>query len=135
MSEPYRDLKIVIDELLDVNSTIRKKRRSESDKKTELFVQIINTIEELNARSVISTYELGIDMNKYDEKFLEVIDAMLYISYGKECYELISFYLFNRMADDGSINPIHIQDTGEDVTLTNPYELYNLMKIINPNIE
>lgn len=135
MSEQFKDLKMAVDELLNVNSTIRKKRKSEADKKMELFTQIINTIEEINARTFISSYELGIDMGKYDEKFLEVIDALLYVSYGKNCYELISFYLFDRIAEDGNINPVFVQETGEEIVLSNPYELYNLMKAINPDIE
>lgn len=135
MSEEYKDLKLAIDDLLNTNSLIRKKRRSEADKKMELFKQVINTIEEINARSFIANYDMGLDMTKYDEKFLEVIDALMYISYGKACYDLISFYLFERIQEDGTINPIIVEETGQEIILNNPYELYNLMKTINENIE
>lgn len=134
MSEQYKDLKEVVDELLNTNSLIRKKRRSEADRKMELFRQIIQTIEEINTRSFIMNYDLGLDLSKYDEKFLEVIDALMYVSYGKACYELISFYLFERVQENGTINPVIIEETGEEVILNNPYELYSMMKTINPNI-
>lgn len=136
MSENFGDLKNAVDQLLNANSLIRKKRRSEADKKMELFRQIINSIEEVNNRSFLVNYESGMDMSKYDEKFLEIIDALMYISYGKVCYDLISFYLFERVnQDDGSINPVIIEETGQHVILNNPYELYGLMKSINPKIE
>lgn len=136
MSEQYGDLKTAIDEILNTNSLIRKKRRSEADKKMELFKQIINSIEEINTRSFLVNYDMGLDTTKYDEKFLEIIDALMYISYGKNCYDLISFYLFERVnKDDGSINPVIIEETGQHIVLNNPYELYNLMKSINPKID
>jgi hypothetical protein len=102
----------------------------------ELFKQVINGLEEIQARSYLASYELNIDMNNYDEKFLEIIDALIYMNYGKDCYQLVSFYLFERInPDDGTINPVLIEETGEEVFLENAYDLYNLMRRVNPKIE
>jgi hypothetical protein len=134
--DDYKDLKITVDKILNTNSVVRRKRRSEADKKLELFKQVINTLEEIQARSIISQYDLNIDLSNYDDKFLEVIDALLYTSYGKECYNLISFYLYERInPEDNTINPIIIEMTGEEVYLNNPYDLYNLMRRVNPKID
>ena len=134
--EQYKELKIAIDSILNTSSIIRRRKRSESDKKMELFKQVINGLEEIQARAYIASYELNIDMNNYDEKFLEIIDALIYMNYGKDCYELVSFYLFERInPEDGTINPVLIEETGEEVFLENPYDLYNLMRRVNPKIE
>jgi len=134
--EPYNEVKSAIDSILNTNAIIKRRKRSESDKKLELFNQVILTLEEVQARSFIASYELNMDMSNYDEKFLEVIDALIYMNYGKDCYELVSFYLFERVnPEDGTINPVIIEDTNEEVYLNNPYELYNLMKRINPKID
>jgi hypothetical protein len=134
--EQYKELKIAIDSILNTSSIVRRRKRSESDKKMELFKQVINGLEEIQARAYIASYELNIDMNNYDEKFLEIIDALLYVNYGKDCYHLVSFYLFERInPEDGTINPVLIEETGEEVFLENPYDLYNLMRRINPKIE
>jgi hypothetical protein len=134
--EQFKELKIAIDSILNTSSIVRRRKRSESDKKMELFKQVINGLEEIQARAYIASYELNIDMNNYDEKFLEVIDALIYINYGKDCYQLVSFYLFERInPDDGTINPVLIEETGEEVFLENPYDLYNLMRRVNPKIE
>ena len=134
--EQYKELKIAIDSILNTSSIVRRRKRSESDKKMELFKQVINGLEEIQARAYIASYELNIDMNNYDEKFLEVIDALIYINYGKDCYQLVSFYLFERInPEDGTINPVLIEETGEEVFLENPYDLYNLMRRVNPKIE
>jgi hypothetical protein len=134
--EQYKELKIAIDSILNTSSIVRRRKRSESDKKMELFKQVINGLEEIQARAYIASYELNIDMNNYDEKFLEVIDALIYMNYGKDCYQLVSFYLFERInPEDGTINPVLIEETGEEVFLENPYDLYNLMRRVNPKIE
>jgi hypothetical protein len=134
--EQYKELKIAIDSILNTSSIIRRRKRSESDKKMELFRQVINGLEEIQARSYLASYELNIDMNNYDEKFLEIIDALIYMNYGKDCYQLVSFYLFERInPDDGTINPVLIEETGEEVFLENAYDLYNLMRRVNPKIE
>lgn len=134
--EPYNEVKSAIDSILNTNAIVKRRKRSESDKKLELFNQVILTLEEIQARSFIASYELSMDMSNYDEKFLEVIDALVYMNYGKDCYELVSFYLFERInPEDGTINPVIVEDTNEEVYLNNPYELYNLMKRINPKIE
>jgi hypothetical protein len=134
--EQYKELKIAIDSILNTSSIVRRRKRSESDKKMELFKQVINGLEEIQARSYLASYELNIDMNNYDEKFLEIIDALLYMNYGKDCYQLVSFYLFERInPEDGTVNPVLIEETGEEVFLENPYDLYNLMRRINPKIE
>ena len=134
--EQYNQLRVAVDSILNASSAIKRKKRTEAEKKMEMFRQIINTLEEIQARSFIASYELNLDMNNYDEKFLEVIDALLYMNYGKDCYELISFYLFERVnPEDGSVNPIMIEESGEEVYLNDPYDLYNLMKRINTSIE
>ena len=135
MEEPINSVKSAVDELVGVNSRVKRKRKTESNKKMELFYNVILTLEEINARSMIAHYDLGIDTTKYDEKFHEAIDAMLYVAYGKECYELISFYIYDRInMEDQSINPI-IDQTGEEVYLNTPYDLYVLMKRVNPKID
>ena len=134
--EQYKELKIAIDSILNTSSIVRRRKRSESDKKMELFKQVINGLEEIQARAYIASYELNIDMNNYDEKFLEVIDALIYMNYGKDCYQLVSFYLFERInPEDGTVNPVLIEETGEEVFLENPYDLYNLMRRVNPKID
>ena len=134
--EQYNELKSAIDSILSTDSVIKRRKRSESDKKMELFKQVIFGLEEIYARSFIASYELGMELGNYDEKFMEIIDALIYTNYGKECYSLISFYLYERInPEDGSINPITIEDTGEKVYLNDPYELYNMMKRLNPKID
>lgn len=133
MIEDYREVKLAVDKILQTSSVIRRKKRNESEKKRELFCSVINSIEELNIRGSLAFADLQLDMEKYDEKFFEVIDSLIYISFGKECAELIGFYLWNRINQDGTINPI-MTETEEEIFLESPYQLYDLLSKINPKL-
>ena len=133
MIEDFKEIKNAVDEILKTSSVVRRKKRNESDKKRELFCHVINSIEHLNIRGSLAFADLQLDMEKYDEKFFEVIDSLIYISFGKECAELISFYLWNRVNNDGSINPV-LDETGEEIIIQNPYELYEILSKINPKL-
>jgi hypothetical protein len=47
--------------------------------------------------------------------------------------DLIGFYLYDRINIDGTINPLIINDS-EELIITNPYELWNLLCQINPKL-
>jgi len=94
---------------------------------------IINMIDEAIVRSNIAYSDLEIDTAKYDEKFYSIIDYLLLMSYGPECYDLISFYLWERMDEDG--NSLALVDTfGNHIEFKSPYDLWDLMIKINPKI-
>jgi len=131
--EEYKEVKLAVDEMLKINSVVRRKKKQEADKKRELFCGVINSIEQLNIRGTLALADLNLDLGSYDEKFFEVIDALIYINFGKECTELISFYLWNRINPDGTINPI-LSDDGGEIYLSSPYELYDLLMKINPKL-
>jgi hypothetical protein len=133
MIEDYREVKLAVDKILQTSSVIRRKKKNEAEKKRELFCSVINSIEELNIRGSLAFADLQLDMEKYDEKFFEVIDSLIYINFGKECAELIGFYLWNRVNQDGTINPI-MTETEEEIFLESPYQLYDLLEKINPKL-
>jgi hypothetical protein len=129
----FREIQNAVDQLLNVKSIAKRKKKNDNEKKRESFFQIIQTIEELNIRQNLLYADMKIDFSTYDEKFFTIIDSLIQINFGKHCSELIGFYLYDRFADDGSINPILTED-GREIFLNNPYELWDLMKLVNKKI-
>lgn len=73
-------------------------------------------------------------MAKYDEKFYSVIDYLMFSTYGPDCYDLISFYLWERMDENGQ--PLTLIDTfGNEISMNSPYDLWDLIIKINPKIK
>jgi hypothetical protein len=123
-----------VDNMLNVKSYVRRKKKTQSDKKKEMFVQMINSLDEIFVRQGLMYADMDMDMFKYDEKFLAVIDVMIYFHFGEACSEVIAFYLYDRQNPDGTLNPI-LDENDTEIILQNPYDLWNLLVMINPKIQ
>ena len=133
MSRDYKNISSGVESILGVNCVIRRRRQTDEDKRREIFVQIVNWIEETIVRSNICYVETGIDYSNYDDKFLTIIDALIYMQFGAEAAELISFYVWDRMNSDSTINPI-TDEEGREIYLNNPYELWDVLCRLNPKM-
>lgn len=131
MEQELTEIQMAINEILDVKSQIRRKKKTQSDKKRELFISIINSIEGLINRQNLMFADLQVDFTKYDDAFLDTIDALIVLHFGKEGAELIVYYLWDRLAPDGSINPL-LNESNEEIVLTTAEDLWNLLVSVNP---
>ena len=127
-------VRMAVDQILNVNSNIKRRNRKEFDKQRELFLQIIQKLELVTTRSTLLFADLRLDFGTYDEAFLEMVDMLLVAKYGKDCYELISFYLWERINPDQTLNSLIGPDGGE-IVLETPLDLWNLMLRVNPNLD
>lgn len=132
--QEFNQVREAVDKILNAKTVIKRKNRSKVEKKREDFVQTINSIEELLVRSHILYAETGIDYSTYDEKFMSVIDGLIYAHYGSQGFALISWYLYERIGPDGSQIGHVLNEAGEEVEINSPYELYDLILKVNPNI-
>jgi hypothetical protein len=123
-----------VDKLLYVNCNIKRMSKRNFDKQRDFFISLINQIQSTYIKTNILYTELSIDFSSYDEKFYEIIDNLLYLKYGKDCFELISFYLWDRINPDQTINTV-IDSDGNEITMLSPLDLWNLMLKVNPNLE
>lgn len=131
--EDYKNVQSAVDSILNVSSNIKRKKRSNTDKKKELFVQMINNLEQAISRSNIAYVDLEMDMSRYDEKFYVVIDILLYMGFGPQCQELLSYYLWDRILPDGSILPLYDENENE-ITINSAYDLWDLVVRLNPKV-
>jgi hypothetical protein len=126
--EHANGIKSSIEDILGAGASLRRKKKSEDDIQREKFEKIIRTLEEIEVRGVILGSDLQLDFRSYDDKFYSVIDTLLELHFGKEGYELISFYLYERINPDGSINEL-MDENSNIVPLNTPSDLWELLKI------
>lgn len=93
----------------------------------------MSIIEETIVRSNLAFSELGIDYNTYDDKFFTAIDNLIFIHYGNQCFQLISWYLYERDNPDGTKNYL-VDEQGNEIYIDNLNQLYDLLLKINPKI-
>ena len=90
-------------------------------------------MEALEIRSVILGGDLGLDFTKYDEKFYDVIDALLGLHFNKEINELIFFYLYERTNEDGSCNKV-LDEDGVELELSTPSDLWCIIQAMQEQL-
>ena len=134
MEKELTEIQFAINNILNVKSLIRRKKKSQSEKRRELFISIINSIEQIVTRQNMMYMELQLDFAKYDEPFLDTIDALVIFYFGKEGAELIGWYLWERLNPDGTINPV-MDEEGREFTINTPAELWNVLISSNPKYD
>ena len=132
--DPLSSLKQSLDQLLQADTSIKRKNKKSYDKKRDLFINIINQFEAAITKSYLLEKDFKIDMSKYEENFYQIIDSLILLSFGKDIYELLSFYFYERYNPDGSENGLIIEETGEEVFIKDALELWDLIIKVQPNI-
>ena len=75
--------------------------------------------------------DLNLDFANYDEAFLDTIDALIILHFGKEGAEIIAFYLWDRLSPDGKIEPL-LDEEDRPIYLETANDLWNLLLRMNP---
>jgi len=121
-------IKKSIDNIIGVDTFLKRKKKSEDDIQREKFERIIQTLEEIEVRGMILGNDLQLDFTSYDDKFDRVIDSLFDLHFGKEACELIFFYLYERINPDGTHN--EVMDENDNVLpLSSPSDLWNIIKL------
>lgn len=134
MENSLSEIQAAVNQILNVKSLIRRKKKTQVEKKKELFVTIINSIEQIINRQNLMYVDLNLDLTKYDEAFLDIIDALLLLHFNKDGADLINYYLWDRLAPDGEINPL-VDLQGKEIYLQNAEELWNLLNVVSSSDE
>lgn len=134
LPEDVEGIKNSFEDILNANFTVRRKKKTDLDIERELFTKIVMSLERLNSRSNILASDLDIDLIKYDEVFYETIDNLLLMHFGKEIAEIVFFYVYDRLDEEGNI--VYLKDTKDrDVILENISDLWYLIQNIKGAME
>jgi hypothetical protein len=120
--------------LLQADTSIKRKNKKAFDQKRDLFINIVNQIEFVTTQSYLLEKDFKIDLSKHEENFYQIIDSFILLFFGKEIYELLSFYFYERYNPDGTQNGLIIEETGEELFIQNAAELWDLIVKVNPKI-
>lgn len=131
--QEYNQVRDAVSIMLNATTVIKRKNKSKVEKKRELFVKTMNSLEEVLTRSHILYSETNVDFSSYDEKFMFIIDSLVFMHFGQQCFDLISWYLYDRTAPDGSSTTLK-DENGNEIQMESAYDLYDLIVKVNPNI-
>ena len=83
---------------------IRKKKRDQALKKKALFISLVTQYEISLNKSVKLQTEFAIDLFDYEGSYYEVIDKLMLLMWGGDIYEIVTYYLYERLNLDGSLS-------------------------------
>jgi hypothetical protein len=115
-----------INNIIGINTKVTRRKKNNEDIKHELFVNIITQIELVINRSSLSRVDLGIDLSEYDEVFFQIIDNLIFLSFGSKAGVLISSYCYDRLENGGSI--VYTNEQGHEIEISDPEILWNEVK-------
>jgi hypothetical protein len=129
LPEEVEGIKQSLENILNADFKIKRKKRTELDIQRDLFFKIVLSLEKLNMRSNVLNIDLDIDLTKYDEVFYDTIDDLLLLHFGKTIAEIIFFYVYDRIDQEGNITYLN-DSNGNPVVLDNVNDLWHLIKNI-----
>ena len=129
LPEEVEGIKQSLENILNADFKIKIKKRTELDIQRDLFFKIVLSLEKLNMRSNVLNVDLDIDLTKYDEVIYDTIDDLLLLHFGKNIAEIIFFYVYDRIDQEGNITYLN-DSNGNPVILDNVNDLWNLIKNI-----
>ena len=132
--EGYDDIKKAIDQLLKVNSTVKRKKKAYLDKQKDLFISIIMAMQAVLVRTALVNSELKVDFSTYNEMFLQLIDSLILLHFGKEGFEVINFYLYDKFNPDGTVNEL-FDDEDKIVPSETPEDIWNILSKLKSDNE
>jgi hypothetical protein len=130
LPEEVKELKKSLEDILNVDFKVKRKKKTELDIQKDLFFKIIISLEKLNMRSNVLNTDLDIDLTKYDETFYDVLDNLLILHFGKNIAEIIFFYVYDRIDQDGNIASLSDMG-GNKIVLENIHDLWHLIQNID----
>jgi hypothetical protein len=115
-----------INSIIGTNTKIVRRKKNNEDIKHELFISIITQIELVINRSALVRSDFKIDLTDYDEMYLQIIDNLIYLSFGTKAADLIIHYCYDRIEMDGSIP--YVDEKGIEYEISDPNQLWQVVK-------
>lgn len=125
--EKIKSSKQIVEKVLgsEVNLSHRNRTKYDLDKKR--FENVILNLEQIELRANLLQNEFEIDLSKYETIYYTIIDNLFELLYPKEAIQLIKFYLYGRISNEGEA--VYLKDNkGNDIVLENITQLYNLVQ-------
>ena len=102
-----------------------------------IFIKSINILEFCVERGD-NFLELGFDIENIEEPYLDVIELLFGLHFGEWTAELVEWYLFGRVDEDGKICPLVLsedeEDEGEKIIIKTPEEFWDVIQKIKSKL-
>ena len=96
-------IKSYIEDILGTKSSLRKKLPSKRSKEKELFCEILNNLQFVNARTMGMKHDYKVNMMDYDDPFYVAIENLLQLKYTEDQRNIINWWLYDKFLPTGEV--------------------------------
>lgn len=127
----------VISNCLKVKPSFRKKPMPKDTLDKKLFVQIIETLKQIEDKRWFMEEEIGVDLSMYEENYFIVIENLLKMHYSKEQIALINYYVYQIPKLETFDGTVEIIDGKETiiVDMETPEQLWNVIVSLEKSLK
>jgi hypothetical protein len=127
----------IVSSCLKANPTFRKKPMPKDVLDKKLFIEIIETLRQIEDRRWFAVEEIGVDLSMYEESYFLVIENLLKMHYSKEQIALINYYVYQIPILEGFDGTVDLTDGKDTITvkMETPEHLWNAVVILKKNLK
>lgn len=106
MKSDRERIRFTLQSSTNVKYRVSMKPVNKGDFKKQAFMTMIKRMQEIEDRKDFMIDELGIDVTGYEDKFFQVIESLLKLTFSTNQLEMIQLYLYQLLPDkewDGTI--------------------------------
>ena len=129
MIDPIKRIRQTLFSIHPLSYRIKRKTLDKASMEKKLFIEVINTLKQIEERRDFLQEEIGMDVTTYEDKFFSVIENLMKMHFSKEQLALIQMYLYQLAPDkewDGTIT-VTKNKVEENVPFKKPEDVWKVI--------
>ena len=127
--DSVKKIKSYIDDILGTKSSLRKKLPSKKSHEKQLFCEILQNLQFVNARTMGMKHDYKINMMEYDDPFYVVIENLFQLNYTQEQRNVINWWLYDKFLPTGEVLVLTDKETEEVIPSDTPEDIWDLIQL------
>lgn len=116
-----------LQEIVGAKVDISESSKTKAKREQEMFCKIVDLWDKTWQRGNKMFDEYQIDMGEYDSHFYQMIEGLFIMTYGEMKAEIIAWWVYERILEDGELAVIVTEDEVEH-EIKNSKELFKFIK-------
>ena len=121
-------IKSYIEDVLGTKSSLRDKLPAKKSKEKELFCEILQNLQFVNARTMGMKHDYKINFMEYDDPFYISLENMFKLHYTQEQRNIINWWLYDKFLPTGEILMLTNKETEEVIPSETPEDVWDLIQ-------
>ena len=121
-------IKSYIDNILVTKSSLRDKLPAKKLKEKELFCEVLQNLQFVNARTLGMKHDYKVNMMDYDDPFYIAIENLFQLNYTQEQRNLVNWWLYDKYLPTGEVLILTDKETNDVIPSDTPEDIWDLIQ-------